>query len=553
MIGFLNQLSYGTLLYNGSLSLYFLLTTRYGYSKEYIAKKIEPWIHIVGHGFAAITSIVALALDAYDEMTSGTGCWVANYPRGCGETSKCISRLMGWIYWAIPAISVFILVLVFNTMILIFVRQHRVPLNSEAIVSNKTKTHRDEGSSSSFSDDEEENESSPGKAERTQENNREPAPETNESYNERQSKNSSQLRDQEQRLRLLSTQASLYVAFFLVCNVWNGAVSIIEIGGATREAELQLVADRYVFFVLQAIFAPLQGVFNMAVYLRPKLHLCAVSFPRESRLWIFRRTVFGSRVEPTCSTNRPARANDDSRQKAHPRKEKRQQERQEEAHEDSSTRLPRGTISSVTASEGDFDSEMMVAPNGLESRWSNFKEEGFTSILQSLPPSRFDSLTSHRSSLEIISENEASTFEHTTAHISISEEVVMQWAPGDLSAADAEGRWSSNSSNQNSMSSGMSMPKREDSIAEESDQSTSVGQENRSSSEKKPSAPLSADQPVKPLRRESSDSSMISHSNSLRRVTMTGYAEDEDKPMKIPVRRVSLDEFSLGLTSEKAC
>jgi len=423
-------------------------------------------------------------------------------------------------------------------MILIFVRQHRVP--------NKTKTHRNEGSTSSFSDDEEENEMRSGKAECTQENNREPALETNESYNERQSKNSSQLRDQEQRLRLLSTQASLYVAFFLVCNAWNGAISIIEIGGDTREAELQLVADRYVFFVLQAIFAPLQGVFNMAVYLRPKLHLCAVSFPRESRLWIFRRTVFGSRVEPTCSTNRPARANDDSRQNAHPRKEKRQQERQEEAHEASSIRLPRGMISSVTAGEGDFDSEMMMASNGPESRWSNFKEEGFTSILQSLPPSRFDSLTSHRSSLEIISENEASTFEHTT-------EVVMQWAPGDLSAADAEGRWSSNSSNQNSMSSGMSMPKREDSIAEEPDQSTSVGQENRSSSEKKPSAPLSADQPVKPLRRESSDSSMISHSNSLRRVTMTGYAEDEDKPMKIPVRRVSLDEFSLGLTSEKAC
>ena len=76
MVGFSNQLSYGTLFYNGSLSLYFLLTVRFGYSNEYIARVVEPWMHIIGNGFAVSTSVVALALGAYGEMTRGAGCWV---------------------------------------------------------------------------------------------------------------------------------------------------------------------------------------------------------------------------------------------------------------------------------------------------------------------------------------------------------------------------------------------------------------------------------------------------------------------------------------------
>jgi hypothetical protein len=76
IVGFFNQLSFGTLIYHGSLSFYFLLTARFGYSNAYIARVIEPWMHIAGNGFATITSVIAVALGAYDEMADGSGCWV---------------------------------------------------------------------------------------------------------------------------------------------------------------------------------------------------------------------------------------------------------------------------------------------------------------------------------------------------------------------------------------------------------------------------------------------------------------------------------------------
>ena len=93
MVGFFNQFSYGTLFYNGSLSLYFLLTARFGYSNAYIAKAIEPWMHFVANGFAFCTSIFALALGAYGEMTHQSGCWIGK-SKGSPSQSLTFSSLM---------------------------------------------------------------------------------------------------------------------------------------------------------------------------------------------------------------------------------------------------------------------------------------------------------------------------------------------------------------------------------------------------------------------------------------------------------------------------
>ena len=41
--------------------------------------------------------------------------------------------------------------------------------------------------------------------------------------------------DQARRLRLVSTQAFLYVSFFLMCNMWTGATGVIEGFERTRE------------------------------------------------------------------------------------------------------------------------------------------------------------------------------------------------------------------------------------------------------------------------------------------------------------------------------
>ena len=116
MVGVFNQLSYGTICYNGMLSFYFLLTARFGYSNAYVSKVVELWMHIVRNGFAIITSVVALAIGAYGEMALGNGCWVA----------KC--RFLGWLYFGLPAVVVFICLIINNSIIFIFVRRQNIPL-----------------------------------------------------------------------------------------------------------------------------------------------------------------------------------------------------------------------------------------------------------------------------------------------------------------------------------------------------------------------------------------------------------------------------------------
>jgi hypothetical protein len=45
------------------LALYYLLVIRYGWKNDYIANRIEPWMHFVAIGFAVSTGVAGLALD----------------------------------------------------------------------------------------------------------------------------------------------------------------------------------------------------------------------------------------------------------------------------------------------------------------------------------------------------------------------------------------------------------------------------------------------------------------------------------------------------------
>jgi len=141
--------------------------------------------------------------------------------------------------------------------------------------------------------------------------------------------------------------------------------------------------------------------------------------------------------------------------------------------------------------------------------------------------------------LEVISEDEASNFEHTS-RISLVEEVVMEMSKTDFSPWNSERRWASDSSNPLSMSSDsgpMSMPRREGSIVEEADESSSFRHLNQSSSEKK-LVPLPVDQPMKvPQRHSTAD---LTSSERKAQEPENDNKRDEDTPIKVPVRRKSL-------------
>jgi hypothetical protein len=82
--GFFAQLAIGTVTYSACLAFYYLLVVRYGWKNEYIAKRVEPWMHFVAVGFALSTSVAGLVLNIFNP--AGWACGIAAYPLFCTQS-----------------------------------------------------------------------------------------------------------------------------------------------------------------------------------------------------------------------------------------------------------------------------------------------------------------------------------------------------------------------------------------------------------------------------------------------------------------------------------
>ncbi|KAL3942011.1 MAG: hypothetical protein SGBAC_003723 [Bacillariaceae sp.] len=284
----------------------------------------------------------------------------------------------------------------------------------------------------------------------------------------------------------------------------------------------------------------------MLVFIRPKYHLCRNLFPRETGLWTLRRTILGARVKPTFSHDHRLGAINGPNVTAPADPSNERDEKEVTVNMAAVTRLPRDMISSVTASEGDFDSERR-ATNTSGGRWATDKDKGFRSMLASVPI-RFKSLQEPRSSvLEVISENQISIFEHSP-RISITEELVEDTSSGAFFPANAETRWASSSSASSSSDHlALPIPQRQGSL-EDLDVSSSFRHLNGSNDEEE-DVPLSADQLIKvprrqampiPQRRASLED--LDTSSSFR--NLNGSSDEEgdvplpaDQPIKVPQRQ----------------
>ena len=71
MVGAFNQLIYGVILYYCCLSIYFLLTARFGFTNSQIAHRVEPYMHVFCFGYPLVTSFAGLFMGAYDEPEVG--------------------------------------------------------------------------------------------------------------------------------------------------------------------------------------------------------------------------------------------------------------------------------------------------------------------------------------------------------------------------------------------------------------------------------------------------------------------------------------------------
>eukprot|EP00543_Licmophora_paradoxa_P005567 CAMPEP_0202444278 /NCGR_PEP_ID=MMETSP1360-20130828/3416_1 /ASSEMBLY_ACC=CAM_ASM_000848 /TAXON_ID=515479 /ORGANISM="Licmophora paradoxa, Strain CCMP2313" /LENGTH=340 /DNA_ID=CAMNT_0049060241 /DNA_START=221 /DNA_END=1243 /DNA_ORIENTATION=- len=84
IVGFMEQSSVAGIMYNGSLSIFYLLRIRYGWSAHKIERLAEQWLHIVPITFGISTMVAGLPLKLYN---SGIfDCWIAPYPQGCKQS-----------------------------------------------------------------------------------------------------------------------------------------------------------------------------------------------------------------------------------------------------------------------------------------------------------------------------------------------------------------------------------------------------------------------------------------------------------------------------------
>lgn len=76
----------GSGLYSTCLALYHCLVIVYGYKEGWIAKRMEPWMHLISAGFPLVTGSYALAAEFMNPLENIPGfCWIAPYPWHCPD------------------------------------------------------------------------------------------------------------------------------------------------------------------------------------------------------------------------------------------------------------------------------------------------------------------------------------------------------------------------------------------------------------------------------------------------------------------------------------
>lgn len=99
--GFIVQLGMTQPLYTACLCVNYLLVIKYSKSEEYLAKYLEPYMHVVSVGYPLIGACICLKLRYFNN--GPMGCWIGSYPMDCDirDKSTCI-RGQGYhvVLWA---------------------------------------------------------------------------------------------------------------------------------------------------------------------------------------------------------------------------------------------------------------------------------------------------------------------------------------------------------------------------------------------------------------------------------------------------------------------
>ena len=219
--------SLSSALYNGSLSAYFLLTITFSWRQRHFTKWVEVLLHAIPLSVGWGTAFVGIGLGLFNPI--GWTCWIGTYPPGCGENFPCQrgdyerQDLYRWVFFHAQLWFVFCLSAVAMVLMYLSVRK------KEKVM---------------------------------------------ERYNFSDSSSEAILRRRDARRQSLSRkvaiQACLYIFFFFLA--WIFPMVQFVVAQKTRHLYFPLLC-------LTSFFNPLQGFFDLCIYLRPRY----LSFREQSR------------------------------------------------------------------------------------------------------------------------------------------------------------------------------------------------------------------------------------------------------------------------------
>jgi hypothetical protein len=259
-LGLLQQLSFSAIWYNCLLSFYYLLTVRFQVKREEFQHKYEKWMHLSAI-FFVFTAIIGYIGDWYSEMQLMMTCWVGDVPKGCDASGTCTGagNIIGYIFAGIPWAITLCSLVVNNIIIYMFVRKSLLP---SPLPIERSQTSIDIGQSTSSTS-------------------------TKQSgvWTEQKS-------TQKQLTKEAAVQGFLYVSTFLISSLPSFVVQVMDATSFDQSDQGRL----YPLLVLHSMLLPLQGFFNIFIYVKPNYNRFNAAHPEESMWFILKKALFDPNV-----------------------------------------------------------------------------------------------------------------------------------------------------------------------------------------------------------------------------------------------------------------
>jgi len=252
LLGLLTQLAYlWSIWYNCILSFYYLLTVRFKVKREDFFRRYEIWMHLSGMIFFPITAFTGYFAKWYGEQALVMQCWIRYVPTDCDNSGNCLgnmTEIVGYIYGAIPMVITLLAIIINNAIIYSFVRK--------SLLASPSCPSQD-GDIENIS----------------------------------VSENLERIR--KRLTKETAIQGFLYVSTFLLT---ASPTFILVVLDGSFGYDLDEKAQIYPLLVLYAMVAPLQGFFNVFIYVKPSFNRFRIAHPDAPMWFVVKQALFESKI-----------------------------------------------------------------------------------------------------------------------------------------------------------------------------------------------------------------------------------------------------------------